>query len=168
MAVNNFDIIVAIGARWDAKSLDGTVTGGLHTGDAVPDGTALPYALLYVMTNTTTGKANKDDDETVEFHEVPFEIHVYSTGGNEAMELLMDAIDTVHFYASPISPAFVKYSRENVYWLTLSGGAGSPLRMAGIEGNPSGGQVAADFAHSSHHEQQMLYWLKVPGPFCPK
>jgi hypothetical protein len=99
------------------------------------------------------------------------QVRLYHLGQEVAIEVfdqnnddLMDADDTIHFYAAPISPTYAKYSRENVYWLTLSGGAGSPRRMAAIDGRPSGGQVAADFAHSSHHEKQIIYWLRAPGP----
>ena len=72
MAVNNYDIIVAINSRWNDKSLSNTVTGGLaHL--TVGKNTSPPYCVLTVYTNTRTLQANTDANNMAEIHEVPFE-----------------------------------------------------------------------------------------------
>ena len=52
---------------------------------------------------------------------------------------------------------------NNIYWLTLSGGAGLPKRMATDDGAPAAGALAVDFMDTARHEQDIMYWLKAPG-----
>jgi hypothetical protein len=75
----------------------------------------------------------------------------------------LDAGDYIEFYAVAVDDAYGKYSAQNVYWLTLSGGAGLPKRMATDDGAPAGGLVADDFIDIARHEQDLIYWLKAPG-----
>ncbi len=97
-------------------------------------------------------------------------LRLYHLGAEVAIEVYdqnsddqMDAADTIHFYAAPISPVYTKYSDQNVYWLTLSGGSGAPLRMATIDGDRRRGRLADDFADTVHHEKNQVIWLRAPG-----
>ncbi len=97
-------------------------------------------------------------------------LRLYHLGAEVAIEVFdqnsddqMDADDYIRFYAAPLSAAYSKYSNQNVYWLTLSGGTDSPLRMDSIPAAPAGGDLAADFADSARHEQNQTIWLKAPG-----
>ena len=47
----------AIVTRWDNKSLDNTVTGGLHHG-LKPERTSMPYASFSTISDVTTGKTH--------------------------------------------------------------------------------------------------------------
>ena len=65
------------------------------------------------------------------------QIRLFNTGqevaiaiSDQAVAGQLDAGDTITFYASDIDDAYSKYSNENIYWLTLSGGTGFPKRMA--------------------------------------
>ena len=98
------------------------------------------------------------------------QVRIYHLGQEMAIDVFdqnsddqMDAADTISFYAAPLDERYVKYSDQNVYWLTFSGGSGAPLRMAGIEAAPAGGSVAEDFMDTVSCEQDSIYWLKVPG-----
>ncbi len=98
------------------------------------------------------------------------QLRLYYLGQEVAIEVFdqnsddrMDAADTIRFYAQPVSSVYAKYSDQNVYWLTLSGGTGSPLRMDSIEAAPAGSPLAVDFADSAHHELNQIIWIKAPG-----
>ncbi|MGD9057101.1 MAG: C25 family cysteine peptidase [Desulfobacterales bacterium] len=98
------------------------------------------------------------------------QIRIYYLGQEVAIEVFdqnsddrMDATDYLRFYAQPVNSLYAKYSDQNVYWLTLSGGSGSPLRMSSIAAGPAGGLLAADFADTAHHELNQIIWLKAPG-----
>ena len=76
----------------------------------------------------------------------------------------LDAGDYIEFYAVDLTAAETKYSTENVYWLTPSGGAGLPKRMGAIDAAPTGGGLLSDdFDHTAHHELNQAYWIKAPG-----
>jgi hypothetical protein len=98
------------------------------------------------------------------------DLRIYYLGEEIAIEVLdqngddrFDDADHIRFYAAPVASAYAKYSSQNVYWLTLAGPGFAPLRMASIEATPAGGFAAADFAHTAHTEQNIVYWLKAPG-----
>ncbi|MHC4074241.1 MAG: LamG-like jellyroll fold domain-containing protein, partial [Planctomycetota bacterium] len=82
---------------------------------------------------------------------------------DQAVAGQLDAGDYIEFYAVAVNDAYAKYSAQNIYWLTLSGGAGLPKRMATDDGSPAGGTLATDFADTARHEQSLMYWLKAPG-----
>ncbi|MDX1707206.1 MAG: C25 family cysteine peptidase, partial [Desulfobacterales bacterium] len=75
----------------------------------------------------------------------------------------LGAGDYIEFYAVELPAAAAKYSGENIYWLTLSGGAGLPKRMANVDAAPTGGVLSDDFDHTVHHELNQAYWIKAPG-----
>jgi hypothetical protein len=75
----------------------------------------------------------------------------------------LNAGDFIEFYALGVDDAYAKYSAENVYWLTLSGGAGLPKRMAADDAAPASGTPATDFADTARHEKNLMYVLKAPG-----
>ena len=71
---------------------------------------------------------------------------------------------TSSFYAQAIDDAYFKYSTDNIYWLTLSGGAGLAKRMATDDGAPARSELLGiDFIDTVRHEQDIIYWLKAPG-----
>ena len=98
------------------------------------------------------------------------QVRIYHLGHEIAIDVFdqnsddhLDAADRIEFYAPALDQVYAKYSAENVFWLTLSGGAGLPRRMESIAAAPSGGAVADDFVDTVHHEQNRIYWLTVPG-----
>ncbi|MBW2439463.1 MAG: hypothetical protein JRH12_03235, partial [Deltaproteobacteria bacterium] len=86
-------------------------------------------------------------------------IAIYDANGNDGM----DAGDSVRFYAPPVAAAYAKYAPNNVFWLTLSGGLGAPLRMAQVDGMPDGGTQAITHTYTHRHELNQTYWTKAPG-----
>jgi hypothetical protein len=74
-----------------------------------------------------------------------------------------DATDYIEFYASPISAAYVKYAKENVYWLVSAGGSGSPKRMVTVNGSLAGAGPAVNHTAVARAEQNKRYWLLAPG-----
>jgi hypothetical protein len=98
------------------------------------------------------------------------QIRLFNLGQEVAIDIYdqavagqLDAGDYIEFYALGVDDAYGKYSAQNVYWLTLSGGAGLPKRMATDDGAPAGGLLATDFVDTARHEQDIIYWLKAPG-----
>ena len=98
------------------------------------------------------------------------QVRLYYLGEEIAIDIFdqnsddhFDVTDAIRFYAQPVESPHAKYSAQNVYWLTLSGGQGEPRRMARVNGAPSGGLLATDFADIAHTEQNIVYWLKAPG-----
>jgi CheY-like chemotaxis protein len=98
------------------------------------------------------------------------QVRIYYLGQEVAIDVFdqnsddhFDAADYITFYARPVSSPYAKYSAENVYWMTLSGGAGLPKRMATDDGSPAGGALATDFMDTARHEQDLMYWLRAPG-----
>jgi hypothetical protein len=98
------------------------------------------------------------------------QIRLFNLGEEVAIDIYdqgvageLNAGDFIEFYAVAIDDAYAKYSADNVYWMTLSGGAGLPKRMATDDGAPAGGALATDFMDTARHEQDLMYWLKAPG-----
>jgi hypothetical protein len=99
------------------------------------------------------------------------QLRIYSLGEEIAIEVFdqnsddrFDDTDYIRFYAQAVDSQYAKYSNQNVYWLTLSGGQSEPRRMARVNAAPSGGLLATDFADIAHTEQNIVYYLKAPGP----
>ncbi len=99
------------------------------------------------------------------------QVRIYHLGQQIAIEVFdqnsddyLDAEDTIRFYAAPINPAYSKYSDQNIFWLILAGGSATPLRMQSIDAIPASGLVADDFIDTAQSEQNLVYWLKAPGP----
>jgi hypothetical protein len=87
-------------------------------------------------------------------------VSIYDQDG----DYLLDSGDYIDFYATPVESQYAKYSKYNLYWLvTTSGGSGSPLRMAAIDGTPGSGAVAATHITTVHHEQDDDYLPLAPG-----
>jgi hypothetical protein len=82
---------------------------------------------------------------------------------DQAVAGQLDAGDFIEFYAQDIDDAYFKYSIENIYWLTLSGGSGLAKRMAVDDGAPVSPTAATDFVDTAHHEQNVMYYIKAPG-----
>ena len=75
----------------------------------------------------------------------------------------LDAGDYISFYATAVPAAYAKYARYNVYWL-IDAGSASPLRMASIDGAPSGAPLAVSHASTVHYELDQGYLQNSPGP----
>ena len=86
-------------------------------------------------------------------------IDVHDANSNNGL----DAADYIRFCAEPVAAAYAKYTPDNVYWMTLSGGVGLPRRMAFTDGTPAGGTPAATHSYTHHHELNQTYWSKAPG-----
>ncbi len=74
-----------------------------------------------------------------------------------------DINDYIEFYGRPTAAEYAKYSRENVYWLVLSGSIGIPKRMAEIDGAPAAGTPAASHTYTVHYEEDEYYNGLAPG-----
>ena len=57
----------------------------------------------------------------------------------------------------------MKHTNNNVYWLTTSGGYGTPKRMAEVDASLGSATVAGSHSFTVHHEQDMWYLLSIPG-----
>ncbi len=71
--------------------------------------------------------------------------------------------DYIEFYGTPPTEEYSKYTRNNVYWLTTSGGAGSPLRMGTIDGIPGAGTIPTTHVFTVHAEEDKEYLGEAPG-----
>jgi hypothetical protein len=71
--------------------------------------------------------------------------------------------DYIEFYGTPPTEEFSKYTRNNVYWLTTSEGAGSPLRMRTIDGIPGAGTIPTTHVFTVHGEEDKEYLGEAPG-----
>ncbi|MFQ6093983.1 MAG: C25 family cysteine peptidase, partial [bacterium] len=86
-------------------------------------------------------------------------ISVYDQNGDSHL----DIGDYIEFYGEPVDAAYQKYTKNNVYWLILSGGSGSPERMAERDGTPGTAGVAPTHSATVHHEEDLWYWRLAPG-----
>jgi hypothetical protein len=86
-------------------------------------------------------------------------LYVYDENGDD----LFDPEDYIYFYARAVEEGYAKYTTDNVYWLTLEGGAGAPKRMAAIDGTPGIGAVPLSHSFTVHHEEDRRYWARAPG-----
>ena len=72
--------------------------------------------------------------------------------------------DYIEFYGTPPSEAYSKYTKHNVYWLTTSGGSGTPLRMETIDGTPGTAGIPSTHVYTVHEEKDQEYLGEAPGP----
>jgi hypothetical protein len=86
-------------------------------------------------------------------------ISVYDENGDTQF----DSEDYIGFYGRAVDDTYAKYTKNNVYWLTLEGGVGAPKRMAAIDGTPGSATVPSTHTFTVHHEEDRKYWLKAPG-----
>ena len=86
-------------------------------------------------------------------------IHVYDENG----DYQFDPEDYIYFYGRAVEESYAKYTTDNVYWLTLEGGAGAPKRMAEIDSTPGIGSVPLTHSFTVHHEEDRKYWAWAPG-----
>ncbi len=71
--------------------------------------------------------------------------------------------DYIEFYGTPPAEAYSKYTRNNVYWLTTSGGSGTPLRMGTIDGTPGAASVPSTHVFTVRMEEDKEYLGEAPG-----
>ncbi|MGD8686616.1 MAG: DUF2341 domain-containing protein, partial [Syntrophobacterales bacterium] len=137
-----------------------------------PPAAATPaYKILVVedgiyRLNKTWLEANGVDVSTFDLSEVriynlgqEIAIYVYDENGDD----LFDPEDYINFYAQAVEESYAKYTTDNVYWLTLEGGAGEPRRMAAIDGSPGSASVPSTHTFTVHHEEDRKYWSGAPG-----
>ncbi|MEJ2235912.1 MAG: C25 family cysteine peptidase, partial [Syntrophobacterales bacterium] len=86
-------------------------------------------------------------------------IYVYDENGDDQF----DPEDYIYFYGRAVEESYAKYTTDNVYWLTLAGGAGAPKRMTAIDGTPVSDTFASTHSFSIHHEEDREYWARAPG-----
>jgi hypothetical protein len=98
------------------------------------------------------------------------EIRLHSEGGEVALAITdedgdsrLDTGDFIEFYGRAPSSSSSKYARYNVYWLTTSGGTGSPARMDEVDGTPGAASVPGTFTFTRRDEADRWYWLGAPG-----
>jgi hypothetical protein len=89
--------------------------------------------------------------------EVP--IYVYDQNGNN----VFDPEDYIEFYGQKVPSPQSKYTKDNVYWLTSSGGSGAPMRMGTVDGTPGSGSLPAFYTSTAHEETDDAYLLFIPG-----
>ncbi len=84
---------------------------------------------------------------------------VYDENGDNGF----DGSDYIEFYATAVDSEYAKYTNYNVYWLTLAGGLGAPLRMGVVDGTPAAGPDTATHYFTVHYEPDQGYWQEAPG-----
>jgi hypothetical protein len=111
-------------------------------------------------------EANGVDLSTIDLSEVriyhlgqEIALYVYDQNGDD----IFDPQDYIYFYGKAVEETYAKYTTQNVYWLTLEGGAGAPKRMAAIDGSPGSGSVPLTHSFTVHHEEDKKYWARAPG-----
>jgi hypothetical protein len=86
-------------------------------------------------------------------------ISIYDENGDDQF----DPEDYIDFYGKAVDGSYIKYATNNVYWLTLEGGAGAAKRMAAIDSTPGSVSVPSTHPFTVHHEEDRKYWAKAPG-----
>jgi len=71
--------------------------------------------------------------------------------------------DYIEFYGTPPDEAYSKYTKHNVYWLTTSGGSGTPLRMGTIDGTPGAAGISATHVFTTRAETDNFYLFEALG-----
>ena len=71
--------------------------------------------------------------------------------------------DYIEFYGVPPAEEYSKYTRNNVYWLTTSGGSGTALRMGTIDGTPGTATIPGTHVFTVHTEEDKEYLGEAPG-----
>jgi hypothetical protein len=88
------------------------------------------------------------------------QVRVYNLG--QEIPIYQGA-DYVEFYGTPPSEGYSKYTKHNVYWLTTSGGSGTPLRMGTIDGTPGPASVPTTHVFTVRMEEDREYLGEAPG-----
>jgi hypothetical protein len=88
-------------------------------------------------------------------------IYVYDAMGDNRLDDVDG--DYIAFYGQPVSYPYSKFTRDNIYWLTPSGGAGAPKRMQPVDGTPAGGSLAAAHTDTAVENRDEYYWIMAPG-----
>jgi hypothetical protein len=88
------------------------------------------------------------------------EVRVYNLG--QEIPVYQGA-DYIEFYGTAPTEGYSKYTRNNVYWLTTSGGSGSPLRMGTIDGTPGAGSIPSIHVFTVRMEEDKEYLGEAPG-----
>ncbi len=92
------------------------------------------------------------------------QVRLYNLGQEVAITVHDGAGDDyIEFYGRPVETQYAKYATYNVYWLTTSGGSGSPKRMEEIDGTPGSAAVADTHTFTVHYEEDQSYWILAPG-----
>ena len=92
------------------------------------------------------------------------QVRLYNLGQEVAISVHDGAGDDyIEFYGRPVDAQYAKYATYNVYWLTTSGGSGSPKRMEEIDGTPGSAAVADTHTFTVHYEEDLGYWILAPG-----
>jgi hypothetical protein len=140
-----------------------------------PDGGG---AVVYKISTTSEGIYRIDRDFLIaqgltagDINDIDLDqVRLFSRGEEIAINIFdqavagqLDAGDYIEFYALNIDDTYFKYTSNNIYWLTLSGGTGLAKRMVADNGTPASGVLGLDFVDTAHHEQDIMYWLKAPG-----
>jgi hypothetical protein len=86
------------------------------------------------------------------------EMAVYVAGEGDGS---FDAEDYLLFYGEAISGKYLKYTEDNVYWLSYGQEVG--LRMPEVDAAPAGGAVPVSFEELVHFETDAEYWSEMPG-----
>ncbi|CAB1057424.1 Beta-galactosidase (EC [Olavius sp. associated proteobacterium Delta 1] len=97
-------------------------------------------------------------------------VRIYNLGREIAIRIddangddTLDNGDFIEFYATAVDSQYQKYARNNIYWLTIAGGSGSPQRMAQMDGTPAAAALAASHGAAVRHENYYVYSSKAPG-----
>ncbi len=88
------------------------------------------------------------------------QVRVYNLGQETP---IYQGADYIEFYGVPPAEGYNKYTKHNVYWLTTSGGSGTPLRMTTIDGTPGTGTVSSTHEFTLHDERDESYIMDAPG-----
>jgi CheY-like chemotaxis protein len=148
----------AIAAVWSPPEGFGSAVYKISTGT---EGIYRMDRAFFSGQGLSTAEIDAIDLNQIRLFNLGEEVAIYIYDQGVAGEL--NAGDFIEFYAVAVDDAYAKYSAQNVYWLTLSGGAGLPKRMATDDGSPAGGAPATDFMDTARHEKDIIYWLKAPG-----
>ena len=88
------------------------------------------------------------------------QVRVYNLG--QEIPIYQGA-DYIEFYGVPPAEDYRKYTKYNVYWLTTSGGSGSPLRMTEMDGTPGTATIPGTHVFTVHAEEDKEYLGEAPG-----
>lgn len=103
MSVGN--VIIAIKTRWDAQSLDGSITGGFHEG-TTPEDESMPWVVFSQITSVVFSRGSSDgtgsSNDQTEISDTLVRFNLYTKTGIAAGGVLAEAIRTAFDWA-PLS-----------------------------------------------------------------
>jgi hypothetical protein len=88
-------------------------------------------------------------------------IYVYDALGDNRLNDVDG--DYIAFYGQSVSSPYTKFTRDNIYWLTSTGGFGTPKRMQPVNGAPAGGGLATTHTDTVVENRDEYYWIMAPG-----